>query len=71
MFVEENPDRKKKKKISRSNDNQTMKFGFLKNYTQNMMIKLFPDTFPKNQNLWVNTLRLTQFVFIVCQIEGY
>ena len=46
--------------ISRRKGNQTMKFGhlieynmrkiFLKNYTQNVVEKLFPDPFLKNQN---------------------
>ena len=46
--------------ISRTKDNQTMKLGqlmkyntrniFLKNHTQNMEKKLFPDHFLKNQN---------------------
>ena len=47
--------------ISRSKGNQTMKFGhliehnmrniFLKNHTQNVLGKLVPDSFIKNQNL--------------------
>ena len=46
--------------ISRSKGNQTMKFGqlieynmkniLLKNHTQNVVEKLFPDPFLKNQN---------------------
>ena len=46
--------------ISRSESNQTMKFGQLieynminlsvKNYTQNVLEKLFPDPYLKNQN---------------------
>ena len=46
--------------ISSRKGNQTMKFGhlieynmrknFLKNYTQNVVEKLFPDPFLKNQN---------------------
>ena len=46
--------------ISRSKRNQTMKFGqsiesnmrniFLKNHPQNVVEKLFPDPFLKNQN---------------------
>ena len=52
--------------ISRSNDNQTMKFGqligynmrnvFLKNHAQNMVEKLFPTHFLKNLKrayLWI------------------
>ena len=45
---------------SRSRDNQAIKFGqlleynksniFLKNYTQNMVEKLVPDPFVKNQH---------------------
>ena len=57
--------------ISRRKDNQTMKFGqlaehkwesfFLKSHTQNMVEKLFPDSFLGNQNwayFWVNSLYL-------------
>ena len=52
-----------------------MKFGqlkeywksfFLKNYTQNVVEKLFPDPFLKNQNwayLWINMLKLYKFCF--------
>ena len=46
--------------VSRSRGNYTMKFGqlieynmktfFLKNNTQNVVEKLFPDTFLKNEN---------------------
>ena len=40
--------------MSRSKDNQTMKFGretfFLKNHTQNLVDKLVPEPFLKNQN---------------------
>ena len=46
--------------ISRSKGNQTMKFGqlieydmrtiFLENHSQNVVEKLFPDPFLKNQN---------------------
>ena len=46
--------------ISRNKGNQTMKFGqlieqsisniILKNHTQNVIEKLFPDSFLKNQN---------------------
>ena len=46
--------------ISRSKGNQTMKFGqlaeynmrniFMKNHTQNVVEKLFSDSFLKNQN---------------------
>ena len=46
--------------ISQSKDSQAMKLGqliehnlrniFLKNHTQDVMEKLFPDPFPKNQN---------------------
>ena len=54
-------------KISKRKDNQAIKFGqlieynirniFVKNYTQNVEAKLFPDSFVKNQNsayLWIN-----------------
>ena len=56
--------------IKGSKGNQTMKFGqlieynmrniFLKNHTQNVVEKLFPDYFPKNRNwiyLWINSLK--------------
>ena len=56
--------------ISRSKDNQTIKFGqlieynmrtvFLKNHVQNMLEKLVADPFIKNQNLahlWINSLK--------------
>ena len=67
--------------ISRSKDNQTMKFGQLivynirKNHTQNVEEKLFPDAFLKNQNwayLRINSLKFyTVFFFNVCQVEDY
>ena len=59
--------------ISRSKNNQTMKFGqltetweifSLKNHTQNKAKKIFPDPFVKSQNwayVWINTLN-----FIIC-----
>ena len=31
---------------------------FLKNHTQNVAEKLFPDSFLKNQNLWINSLKV-------------
>ena len=31
---------------------------FLKNHTQNVAEKLFPDPFLKNQNLWINSLKV-------------
>ena len=47
-------------KISKSKDNQVIKFGqlieynirniFLTNYTQNVEVKLFPDSIVKSQN---------------------
>ena len=57
--------------ISRTKGNQTMKFGqlieynmriifFLKNHTENVVEKLFPDLFLQNQNwayLWINSLK--------------
>ena len=59
--------------ISRSKDNQTKKFGqltwetfLLKNHTQNMVEKLFPDPFLKNQNftyLWINSLKFYKVCF--------
>ena len=38
--------------ISRSKDNQEMKFGvfLLKNHAQNMLEKLFPDPYLKSRN---------------------
>ena len=46
--------------ISKNKRNQSMKFGqlidyntktfFLKSYTQNLVVELFPETFLKNQN---------------------
>ena len=57
--------------ISRSKGIQTMKFGqliehdirniFLKSHTQNVVEKLFPDPFLKNQIwgcLWINSLKI-------------
>ena len=47
---------------------------FLKNYAQNVMEKLVPNPFLKNQNwayLWINSLKFTQFIFISCQVEGW
>ena len=53
--------------ISRGKDNQAMKFGqynmrniFLENHSQNVVEKLFPDPYLKNQNwayLWINSLK--------------
>ena len=52
--------------ISRSKVNQIIKFGqlietfFLKNYTQNVLEKLFPDPVLKSRNwayLWANSLK--------------
>ena len=69
--------------ISRSKGNRTMKFGqlieynmktfFLKNHTQNMMEKAFPDSFLKYQNwacLWTNSLKFYTVYFIACKVEG-
>ena len=45
---------------------------FPENHTQNVMKKLFPDLFLKNQNLtylWIKSF--IQFVSIVCQVEGH
>ena len=64
-------------KISRSKGNQTMKYGqlteynmrniFFENHSQNVMEKLFPDPFLKNQIISLGK----QFALIVCQIWGY
>ena len=46
----------------------------MKNHTQNVVKRLFPDPFIKSQNwayLWINDLESLQFVFVVCQVEGY
>ena len=40
---------------------------FLEKSCTNVMEKLFPDSFLKNQN-WTSFI---QFVFVVCQVEGY
>ena len=67
--------------ISRSKVDKTMKFGqlieynifFLRNHTQNLMEKLLPDPFIKDQNyayLWINSLKCHKFVFIVCPSQG-
>ena len=68
--------------ISKSKDNQTMKFRqliehiirniFIEKSCTKMVNKQFPDSFLKNQNwtyLWINSF--IQFVFTVCQVEGY
>ena len=47
---------------------------FLKYHAQNMVKELFPDPFLINQNwayLWIISLKFTQLVFIVCQVEGH
>ena len=62
--------------VSRSKGNQAMKYGqliefnmrniFLENHTQNMVEKLFPDPFVKNQNrgyLWINSLKFNTVCF--------
>ena len=62
--------------ILRSTGNQTIKFGqlidynmrniFFKDHTQNLVQKLVPDPFLKNENwayLWVNWLKLQTFYF--------
>ena len=70
--------------ISRSKDNQTLKFGqlieynmrniFLKCHARNVVEKVIPDSFLKNQNwayyLWINSLNSMPFVFIVWQSRG-
>ena len=40
---------------------------FLEKSCTNVMEKVFPDSFLKNQN-WISFI---QFVFVVCQVEGY
>ena len=70
--------------ISRSKDNQIVKFGqlieynmrfFLKNHTQNVVEQLVPKIFLEIQNwacLWINSLKLyTVYLYgiIVCQVE--
>ena len=67
--------------ISRSKDNQATKFGqlicitwetiFLKNHTQNVVGKLFPGPFLKNQNsthLWINILKFYIYIFTCLSI---
>ena len=48
---------------------------FLEKLLQNVLEKLFPDSFLKEQNweliLWINSLKFYHFVFIVCQVESY
>ena len=47
---------------------------FLKNHKQNVMEKLFPYPFLKNQNwayLWINSFSFLQLVFILCHVEDY
>ena len=46
----------------------------LRNITQNVVEKLFPDTFLKNQNwpyLWINILKFYIFYFYCLQVEDY
>ena len=46
----------------------------MKNYTENMVEKLFPDPFLKNLNWAISgsiAQSFMQFVFIVCQVERY
>ena len=57
--------------ISRSKGNQTMKFNQLiehnmRNHTQNVLEKLFPDPYLKNQNLaclWINSVKFQKVCF--------
>ena len=45
---------------------------FLKNHTQNVLEKLLPEAFIKNQNwayLWINSLKF--FTVSLCQVEDY
>ena len=49
---------------------------FLKNHSENVVEKLFPDHLLKNQNwayLWINILRFYIFRFycLACYVEGY
>ena len=66
--------------ISRSKGNQTMKFGqlieynmrniFLKNHTQNVLEKLFPDPYPKYEiraYIWINSVKFYT-VFSYCML---
>ena len=70
--------------VSRRKGNQTMKFCqlkeysmrniFLENHTKNVVEKVFPETFLKNQNwtyLWINSLNLYAVCFYCMQVEGY
>ena len=72
--------------ISRSKGNHRMKFSqlieynmkntfFLKNNTQNIVEKLFPEPLFEKIKIehisWINSLKFQQFVFIVCQVQGY
>ena len=72
--------------ISRSKNNQAVKSGqlmyitvklFLKNHTQNVVEKLFPDLFWKSQNrayFWVNSLKFytaCMLSFIVYWVKRY
>ena len=46
----------------------------MKNHVQNVVQKLFPRPFPKNQNcayLWINILNVYIFCFYFCQVEDY
>ena len=63
----------------RSKSNRTMKFGqniirqtfLLKNHTQNLVEKLFPDLFLKNQNWaysWINSLKF-YIVYFCCMLS--
>ena len=62
--------------ISRSKGNQTMKFNQLiehnmRNHTQNVLEKLFPDPYLKNQNLaclWINSVKFQRVCFYCLQI---
>ena len=70
--------------ISKSQDNQTMKFGQLieynmrnifykKSHAQNALDKLFPDPFMKNQDweyLWVDSLKFNTVCFYCMPSQG-
>ena len=70
--------------IARRKDNQTMKFDqieeyntrniFLENHIQNMMERLLPDPFMKNQHrayLWISSLKCNKFDLLYVQVEVY
>ena len=46
---------------------------FFKDHTQNVMEKLFSDSFPQNQNLslWISSPDFCSVHYYICQAEGY